>query len=153
MSTYPAHIDLIDNQGRRVPATTIKPSTLGPEVGLGIFAAEDIFRGEHMGWYYGEVYTEHPENGSHYMLEIERKPCWVPDSVWKTKVRGQGLFIDGQPAAEGGVQYRFSMLNHDGGEKTNVKFLQNGRVVALKNIKEGDELFLNYGPLFFSEDP
>ena len=106
-----------------------------------------------MGWYYGEVYTEHPENGSHYMLEIERKPCWVPDSVWGKKVRGQGLFIDGQPAAEGGVQYRFSMLNHDGGEKTNVKFLQNGRVVALKNIKEGEELFLNYGPLFFSEDP
>ena len=57
MSTYPAHIDLIDNQGRRVPATTIKPSTLGPEVGLGIFAAEDVCRGEHMGWYYGEVYT------------------------------------------------------------------------------------------------
>ena len=156
--TYPSHNDPLDNTERVVPETVIKPSTLGKDVGMGVFAGEDIEQGQHLGWYYGDVYTDHPENGSHYMLQVERKPWWVMDGIWEERTKGVGLFIDGAPPPVSKKQtlrmdnlYRFSRLNHDG-EEPNVKFLQNGRVVALRFIDEGEELFMDYGPHFFSED-
>jgi hypothetical protein len=155
---YPTHNDPLDNKNRKVPETIIKPSTLGPEIGMGIFAGEDIDEAQHLGWYYGDVYTEHPENKSHYMLQVERKPWWVMDDIWESRTKGVGLFIDGAPPPATNKKtlsldhlYRFSRLNHDDCEP-NVKFLQNGRVVALRFIEEGEELFLDYGPHFFSED-
>ena len=155
---YPTHNDPLDNKNRQVPRTVINPSTLGPEIGMGIFAGEDIDEAQHLGWYYGDVYTEHPENESHYMLQVERKPWWVMDDIWESRTRGVGLFIDGAPPPATNKKtlsldhlYRFSRLNHDDCEP-NVKFLQNGRVVALRFIEEGEELFLDYGPHFFSED-
>ena len=156
MTTYPRHIDELDDKKRSVPALYTDESTLGEEVGMGLFAGEDIVHGTHLGWYYGRPYSIHPENGSHYILEVEKKPCWVTPAVWSKKVRGKGLLIDGgsERPTRGAMSllFRFSMLNHDDGEKTNVKFLQNGRVVALKNIKKGSEMFLNYGPHFFDEE-
>ena len=171
---YHPHFDSIDKHGRPVPATIVKSRTIGSEVGFGIFAGDDIPENTHMGWYYGEVYYEYPDNGSNHILEVERRPCWVPKDIWEKRFEGQGMFIDGKMTIEcsyglvrsvgdgifiegnaslgGGVLYRFSMLNHDAGDKANVKFLKNGRVVALKNINKGDELFLNYGQFFLEED-
>ncbi len=156
MIVIPGFIDTLDvsrKEPRRVPSTIIKKSTI-EKAGLGIFSGEDIEDNQHMGWYYGDVSRYHPENDSHYVLYIERKPSWISKDVWGTRVDGKGgMFIDGLPDGKDDKfrECRFSRLNHAVDSKANVKFLGNGRVVAKRNIKNGEELFINYGDDFFEE--
>lgn len=143
-------MDYLDTKKRQVPKLSVKPSTIN-DAGLGLFADENIQTGDHLGWYYGRPFSTFPDNGSHYILQVERRPCWVSEQEWSSRMRG-GIFIDGQPGAgefsdEFHQYYNFGRLNHD--VHANVKFLQNGRVTALKPIKKGQELFVHYGSDFF----
>lgn len=146
-----SHNDSIDVRKvqRIVPYTIVKDS---PIAGKGIFAGEYIKKGDHLGWYYGTTHINHPMNGSHYILSVQMKPCWVSTEVWNKRDKSEGLFIDGDPEyIQNQRDCRFSMLNHSSGKDTNVKFLSNGRVVALKNIRPNTELLINYGSDFFEE--
>ena len=154
MQIYSGYIDHLDTrkEKRRVPSTIIKTSTI-KGAGKGIFAGECIKKGDHLGWYYGNVHYTHPLNDSHYILCIEMKPCWVSQEQWNSRDKKEGLFIDANPhtleSDENMRDYRFSRLNHASHKKANVKFLSNGRVVAVKNIKHNEEMFVNYGNAFF----
>ena len=178
MILIPKHEDTVDVQRktpRTVPATMIKKSTV-PEAGLGLFAGETIEKGEHVGWYDGEVYVFHPENDSKYILYVQRKPAWISEETWETR-ETTGMFIDSCPDNNDNEfrERRFSRLNHAplcnkkykqkmkkgtspynyaepfNTWEANVKFLNNGRIVALKNIQHNEELFIDYGDDFFEE--
>ena len=145
---YTKDIDSIDtNQERYSPSMYIGLSKIS---GLGLFAHESIEKNTHCGWYYGKIYIEHPENDSQYILQVERKPCWVSEKCWNNRIKG--LFIDSKPGEIYSDPFhhttKFSRLNHS--DKPNVKFLQNGRIVAIKNIKKNEELLVNYGNEFFN---
>lgn len=143
---FESGIDHIDNNQRCTPFMVIKKSTI-PDSGLGLFSQEDISKNQHLGWYYGSIYEEHPENDSDYVLEIQMKPCWVTQSLWENK-KGKNMFIDGYPNDKSDILYKFSMLNHS--KRPNVKFLQNGRIVTLRKILKGEEFFVNYGNEYWS---
>ena len=138
---YTGHYDSLDNQSRYIPSLLIQKSNI-PKAGKGLFASEFIENGTHLGWYYGKIYFTHPENDSHYILQVERKPAWVPQDLWSKRNKG-GIFIDGD------LDNPLSMLNHS--HRANVRCLQNGRIVAQKNIQSGSELLLNYGTHFFAD--
>jgi hypothetical protein len=149
-----AHVDQVDtrSQPRTVPSTIIKTSSI-QNAGLGIFAGESIKSGTHMGWYYGKTYIKHPLNDSHYILSVHMKPGWVSPDVWAAIDKKEGLFIDGNPDIEPSEieKYKFGRLNHAADGLQNVKFLSNGRIVTLRNIHKGEELFIDYGMEFFDE--
>ena len=134
-------VDNIDKNKRYTPPMIIKSSTI-PNAGNGLFTQENIKKDKHLGWYYGDIYEKHPNNDSGYILEIQMKPCWVSTLTWNKK-KSKNMFIDGYPKDRSNIFYKFSMLNHS--KHPNVKFLQNGRIVSLRSIKNGEELFVNYG--------
>ena len=138
---FEGSVDIIDKKKRNTPPMVIKLSNI-PNSGNGLFTKENIEKGQHLGWYYGDIYESHPNNDSDYILEIQMKPCWVSASIWNNK-KNKNMFIDGCPKDKSLVFYKFSMLNHS--NSPNVKFLQNGRIVSLRKIINGEELLVNYG--------
>ena len=139
-------LDLRHN--RAVPSTVVKESTI-EGAGKGLFADQDIKYGEHMGWYFGIMYSEHPMNGSEYILCVTRMPPWSCSEIWAASERK--AYIDGDPNPYGLNKWvRLSMINHtDTKSQENVRYLENGRVVTTKYIKKGTELLANYGDDYF----
>ena len=152
---FDKHIDLLDvtsKNNRKVPGTCVKESTIS-DCGLGLYAEENIEKGLHIGWYYGKVFIEYPHNNSQYILNVHSKPSWVSDDIWKNRIPGHGIFIDGDPVystnKDDDIKYRLGRLNHKTNKHINAKFLSNGRLVATKKIRKGCEIFINYGDDYF----
>ena len=116
----------------------IKPSTL-QGAGKGLFAARDFRKGDKVARYTGDLIpvakeAKHGENHSHYQLLLSEQ--------------GQGAIIDAARtnAAEG------RMVNdaRGSGQRNNCRFScdqtrKTAVLRATRNIKKGEELFVNYG--------
>jgi len=115
----------------------VRKSTI-PKAGKGLFAKTKIRRGEHIGFYEGKVLTdkevEFEEYGdSLYLL-------WICKDHW---VFGEGKYGNY-------TQY----INHS--RKPNVELVtstrwKTARFRALSNIKEGEELFFDYGDYYWEQ--
>ena len=114
----------------------IKTSTI-PKSGKGVFSLIPIKKGDTIGSYIGRYMNDKEfESGkhenNHYILHI----C-------------KNCYIDAEDLKKSNYT-RF--INHS--KKPNCKFVvstrhKTARVEALRNIKIGEELFLDYGPEFF----
>jgi SET domain-containing protein len=113
----------------------IKPSSI-PGIGLGLFARRTIHEGDTIGPYTGKVITDaqaerEPYVSSHYIL-------WV--------CRDCNIVAEGKRASY--TRY----INHS--DRPNARFVvstrwKTARVEAIKRIRTGEEIFLDYGPYFW----
>lgn len=113
----------------------LKASSI-PDIGMGLFARRTIYKDDTIGPYTGIVVTdeeaeETPYNTSHYMLWV-CKDCNI--------------------VSEGEAACYTRYINHS--DKPNARFVvssrwKTARVVAIKRILQGHELFLDYGPWFW----
>jgi SET domain-containing protein len=120
----------------------MKPSRI-PGAGTGVFAKKDIPINTELGLYRGEYLTD---------KEFEKK---FGDSGLGTYVltlddpseEGRKFYVDGLKKGNW-----TSRINSPKGtlNKVNIVFYADGRVVAKRNIKAGDELFVGYGPKYWN---
>ena len=120
----------------------MKPSRI-PGAGTGVFAKKDIPINTELGLYRGEYLTD---------KEFEEK---FADAGLGTYVltlddpneEGRNFYVDGLKKGNW-----TSRINSPKGtlNKVNIVFYTDGRVVAKRNIKAGDELFVGYGPKYWN---
>lgn len=120
----------------------MKPSGV-PGAGTGVFAKKDIPIHTELGLYRGEHLTD---------KEFEEK---FRDAGLGTYVltlddpseKGKNFYVDGLKKGNW-----TSRINSPKGtlNKVNIVFYTDGRVVAKRNIKAGDELFVGYGPKYWN---
>ncbi|MBK8946761.1 MAG: SET domain-containing protein-lysine N-methyltransferase [Ignavibacteriae bacterium] len=99
--------------------------------GLGVFTKRNIKKGEHIGFYTGKILnakqlSREPYISSLFILQITKN-----------------YFIYGEGKGSNFVSY----INHS--NKPNAELVvstrwKTARIVAIKNIKQGDEIFYNY---------
>lgn len=109
---------------------TIKNSTK-KNAGKGVFTRVNIKKNEHIGYYTGKILNA---------KQIERKP--YSDSLFILQVT-KDYYILG----EGKDSSFTSYINHS--DKPNARLVvstrwKTARIVALKNIKKGEEIFYDY---------
>jgi len=112
---------------------------LGSEVGYGIFAEKNILQDEFIG-----IYTGHIQDRS---LVDSKDYAWAYPA--KT-IEGESLSLDGRFK---GNELRFVNDNIDP-NCTMIFFigkdhLWHGCYIALRDIKEGEQLFISYGPAYW----
>ena len=105
-------------------------------VGMGLFARRTIYKDDAIGPYTGIVVTDEqadaePYNTSHYMLWV-CKDCNI--------------------ISEGDTGCYTRYINHS--DEPNARFVastrwKTARVVAIKRILKGQEMFIDYGPWFW----
>jgi hypothetical protein len=107
-----------------------------PGIGMGLFALNTINRGDTIGPYTGIIITDE---------EAETEP-WIDSHylLWVCK--------DTNIVAEGELASYTRYINHS--DKPNARFVvstrwKKARVEALKRIRPGEEIFLDYGPYFW----
>jgi SET domain-containing protein len=105
-------------------------------IGKGLFAATTIYRGDTIGPYTGVIITD---------AQAETEP-WVDSHylLWVCK--------DTNIVAEGELAGYTRYINHS--DRPNARFVvstrwKKARVEALKRIRPGEEVFLDYGPYFW----
>jgi hypothetical protein len=113
-----------------------------PGAGTGVFAAWDLPKHTHLGYYCGRVHWTYPQRNKRnwvYMLALARRPPWIAREVWRAKKRrGQTPCVDGV-----GI---LSQCNcHHGGYVQNADFNATGRFYTLRHVKAGQEILVNYG--------
>jgi hypothetical protein len=123
----------------------IRPSTI-KEAGEGVFARVALSSGTDLGYYRGQVFEEWPEknNRDHaYFLQISHRPSWITTRGW-SEVR-HPLYIDGDNI--------LSKINccRDEAWRQNAEFGYSGRFTTTKSVEEGAELFIHYGPDYWSD--
>ena len=116
---------------------TVEESTV-PEAGLGLFSKITLKKGDHIGDFTGMVFTEEeldlsPYADSHYIL-------WVC----------QNCIIVGEGKDSNITRY----INHS--DSPNAEMVtstrwKKARFRALKTIRPGQEIFIDYGPEYFEE--
>eukprot|EP00747_Dinoflagellata_sp_TGD_P031378 gnl/TRDRNA2_/TRDRNA2_135237_c1_seq1.p1 gnl/TRDRNA2_/TRDRNA2_135237_c1~~gnl/TRDRNA2_/TRDRNA2_135237_c1_seq1.p1 ORF type:complete len:342 (+),score=29.43 gnl/TRDRNA2_/TRDRNA2_135237_c1_seq1:56-1027(+) len=115
-------------KGKWMRWTQVCPSTVH---GFGLFACRTFHSGDYIGTYEG--------------LEIDPTPACVQsyesDMVLKLRC---GRVVDGQYGRAGLVQ----RANHDG-KNPNAEVLEDGQMVALREIANGQEILWNYGTDFW----
>jgi hypothetical protein len=113
----------------------IKDSSI-PGIGKGLFAVHTIHRGDTIGFYTGKVIND---------KESVRKPYINSEYVlWICK--------DHNIVGEGSEASYTRYINHS--DTPNARFVvstrwKKARVEALKRIRSGDEVFIDYGPYFW----
>jgi SET domain-containing protein len=117
---------------------SVQPSTI-EKAGMGLFSKVPINKGDTIGHYTGFVISDEeaelePHCDSHYIL-------WV--------CRDCNIVGEGPKAS----YTRF--INH--APKPNAEFIvstrwKKARIAAIKPIKPGEEIFLDYGPYFWDEE-
>ncbi len=141
-------------------ALAVKPSAV-PNGGRGLFtAAETVAAGTCLGAYSGRLRTRYA-----YHQKLQRVPraaeyCWQLQSEWVLDPTDEdGILLDSLPAFEGveGVPLprwstTLAMINEPppGGD-VNCRIeesLKDAFVVAERDIGPGEEIFLDYGPLY-----
>ena len=127
------------------PALYMARSTV-PGGGSGVYAARDISKGSHLGYYCGRVFWTYPQTNKRdwaYMMAVSRRPPWIPRAVWMARHKGPA-YVDGT-----------NMLSRvnccRGGYVQNVDFTASGRFVTVADIKAGDELFICYGDEYWAD--
>ena len=105
-------------------------------IGMGLFARKTIYKDDTIGSYTGIVVTDdeayaEPYNTSHYMLMV-CKDCNI--------------------VSEGDTASYTRYINHS--DEPNTRFVvstrwKTARIVAIKRILKGQELFIDYGPWFW----
>lgn len=121
---------------------------------LGVYAGEDIYKGTLIGYYCGtfNLLKENEEiptalTGEKYILMLPNG--YIDGDPWK--------FTHG-PHSNG---YIASLINCAKGQKNNCKFtinkkdhdiekMQSVKVITIKNIKKGSQLFVDYGDSYFN---
>ncbi len=100
--------------------------------GCGVFACKNIPRGVNFGRYapFSHPISPPPHAGTFYGLEIP-----VFDQT-------QLIFVDAMDDS-GNISHFTGLINHS--FANNVEFRPNGSVQTIRNIKKGQELFINYG--------
>ncbi len=134
--------------GQRYPMTKVGRSG-NREMGLGLFASKPFARGEYVGFYAGRDVTEN---------EQAREGDYVIEYTRPVKDQDVQVFVDAKntPESKGDVH----MVNDAGfasgsaydPEKNNAFFTDYGFVRALKELKEGDEIFVSYGEDYWKDD-
>jgi SET domain-containing protein len=123
-----------------------------PNAGNGVFATEPIPEGAVLGHYSGRYITkaEHHDlarrNKWHYVMKL--RDCAAKHTGGYTRIDGR----------DGNV---FTRINHAPAEFQNVRFRKICEhpyvlIVAIKNIRPGEELYVDYGPNYtydFLKDP
>ena len=122
---------------------TVKPSLL-KDAGYGLFAERKFKLGDNISIYLGNVLTETEDTESHYRLQ-----CTIPGSKESmTLDLKEGGFPSSKLMYLGAHMINDPELTVDKDEKDenafNVKFAQDLKVVAEKEINIGDELLSNY---------
>lgn len=112
---------------------TIKKSSI-PNSGKGAWTNVDIPKGTNIGYYKGKKLSLQQYNN----LKNE-------DYVWELSSPKGPFYVDGRVKSKSNwLRY----VNHKPGSKANLEPYQYGGKMwyrARKNIKEGDELFIDYG--------
>lgn len=146
-----AAVAIAHGQSAYEPNLEIRTSRI-PHAGKGVFTRVAIPKGAYLGAYTGEFITEDEyrrraaENRWQYMMGL--LDCALPRT-------GGIATIDG---IQGNV---FTRMNYAPAEFQNVKFEKTCeapfvRIVALRDIAAGEELWVDYGPRYrydFMEDP
>ena len=103
----------------------IKKSNI-PAAGNGVFTKIDLKKEQPIGIYTGEVITkeEAKSRSSDYIMQIRTK----------------GFYVDGKKYGNW-----TGKINHAKGKEANVRFLESGKLIAIRNISAGTELLMNYG--------
>jgi len=129
------------------PYLSISKSTLGTnengeiedeevyrQSGLGLFAEKDFEEGEYIGLFMGDIKVA--EEGGY---ESPYAMKWVDEDGRDHVVDPKGSFFNP-------VYFGAHLMNDPRSRnKVNVKIDANLRLIALKNIGKGDELFVSYG--------
>ena len=114
-----------------------------PQAGKGVFAKSDIPATTHLGYYRGEGLNLDEFNKRHgdkgigfYVLTLN--DASYPDST---------AYVDGEHKGNW-----TSRMNSPRGtdKKPNVAFYDDGSVIAKRNIKKGEELFVGYGARYWN---
>lgn len=113
----------------------VKESTI-KGAGLGLFANEDIYIGENISRYWGNVTDKSAfDINSVYLLSI-----------------GKGRYIDAKDQLDCPARYANDSLN---AKTTNAIFIHTSRtyvyMVATKDIKKGEEIFVDYGKRYWKQ--
>lgn len=109
-----------------------------PGGGTGVFCKEAIPKGMDLGYYRGEIITPEEHQRRHAKKGYGEYVLIVDDM----DNAGKEVYIDGKH------YYNWvSRVNaaKGTGKKANMHWDGNGHVFALRNIKKGEELFVNYG--------
>ena len=127
------------------PGLFAAPSTVA-KAGTGVFASRALRAGTHLGYYSGRIYWSYPAQNARdwrYFLALRCRPPWVPRDTWATRrKRNEPPCIDGAGM--------LSLINCcRGGPGENCEFAASGRVHVTRDIAEGGELFVNYGPEYW----
>lgn len=101
------------------------------DAGRGVFAKTNIKKGEHIGYYTGKVLSA---------KQIQREP-YISSSYLVQVTHNYFILGEGK-----GINF-VSFINHC--SKPNAELVvstrwKTARIVALKNIKKGEEIFYNY---------
>jgi SET domain-containing protein len=133
----PARIETLDDP------VEVRPSLI-PGAGLGLFARRDLAAGERLGGYDGALIDQRE------LESLRRRGEWQyvfilhECSFPHVKER---RWLDGRRGS------RFSRMNYAPWQRQNVEFVNTCQapyvaVQAIRNIREGEELYVDYGPRY-----
>jgi hypothetical protein len=127
-----------DGTGKNVD---IKKSKI-PRAGKGLYAKKDFVKGDFICWYMGFLIEEDMvDNGyydSDYLLKLNGKNMYI---CAEDKKSCYGRFIN-----DGLSKYKSNCV-FETYNNTN-----SSGIIAKRKIKKGDELYINYGPEYWSDN-
>lgn len=133
---YPDHP--ISNEHKLIEKSVVlRPSSI-TGAGNGVYTLKDINRGDDLGYYIGEVLTENEFENRYAKDGYGEYVLRIPDK----NAEGKFIIIDAKN------HYNWvSRVNAPKGTKKrkNIYWDNEGRVYASRNIKAGEELFVDYG--------
>jgi SET domain-containing protein len=114
-----------------------------PNSGNGVFAKQDIPAATELGYYRGEGLDLDEFNKRHGAKGIGNYVLTLTDSSYPNNT----VYVDGEHKGNW-----TSRMNSPRGtdKRPNVAFYDDGRVVAKRNIKAGEELFVGYGSRYWN---
>lgn len=121
---------------------TVKKSTI-PKAGMGLFATVDIPKGTKIGYYAGV-----------YLNEKQYNRLKNQNYVWYIK---KDLYVDAYPCKKALLRYSNSFMSRKQRIKMKKKYniepyTYGGKLWyrTIRNVKAGDELFIDYGPEYWA---
>lgn len=109
-----------------------------PGAGNGVFAKKDIMKGEDLGYYTGEIISEEEFHKRYDDEGYGEYVLYLSDPNKK----GKFLYVDSKYYSNWVSRINASRKT---GKRANVYWDTEGHVFACRNIKEGEELLVNYG--------
>lgn len=116
----------------------IAKSTLD-EAGYGLFADRDFKSDETIGFYLGEIRSLNSDTQSVYRIQIDDCIIDGPGRPTNGKFMYYGMHMANDPSIKGQPNVH------------NIAFHTKGEVCTLRDIRAGEELFVNYGDAYMDE--